>query len=87
MRRFVDDNGLVDVDLKGSKYTWFSNLRNNFITRERLDRVLIYQNVILQAAMAISSDHCALILETQPQGRIKKEFKFEAFLADHEECK
>ncbi|RYQ79361.1 hypothetical protein Ahy_Scaffold6g108098 isoform A [Arachis hypogaea] len=40
-RRFVDDNGLMDVDLKGSKYTWFSNPRNNFITRERLDRVLV----------------------------------------------
>ncbi|XP_016206345.1 uncharacterized protein LOC107646692 [Arachis ipaensis] len=47
-RKFVDDNGLMDVD---------------------------------------SSDHCALILETQPRGRIKKEFKFEAFWADHEECK
>ncbi|XP_057747939.1 uncharacterized protein LOC130967135 [Arachis stenosperma] len=93
-RRFVDENGLMDVDLKGSKYTWFSNPRNNFITRERLDRVLvnwnwlqIYQNVSLKAAPAISSDHCALILDLQPRGRIKREFKFEAFWAEHEECK
>nr|XP_025679104.1 uncharacterized protein LOC112779059 [Arachis hypogaea] len=31
--------GAYDIDLKGSKYTWFSNPRNNVITRERLDRV------------------------------------------------
>ncbi|RYR23367.1 hypothetical protein Ahy_B03g068604 [Arachis hypogaea] len=84
-RRFVDDNGLMDVDLKESKYTWFSNSRNNFITRERLDR--IYQNVSLKVASAISSDHYALIFETQPRCRIKKEFRFEAYLAEHEECK
>ncbi|RYR00318.1 hypothetical protein Ahy_B07g088443 [Arachis hypogaea] len=51
------------------------------------NEVGMYQNVILKAAPAISSDHYALILETQPRGRIKKEFKFEAFWADHEECK
>ncbi|RYR14525.1 hypothetical protein Ahy_B04g071116 [Arachis hypogaea] len=33
-RRFVYDNGLMDVDLKGNKYTWFSNAKNNFSTRE-----------------------------------------------------
>ncbi|RYR27575.1 hypothetical protein Ahy_B01g051591 [Arachis hypogaea] len=92
-RRFVDDNDLMDIDLKGSKYTWCSNLRNNFITRERLDRVLvnwkwlhIHQNVILKAALAISSTHCALILETQPRDQIKREFRFEAFWTEHEEC-
>ncbi|RYR47166.1 hypothetical protein Ahy_A07g033110 [Arachis hypogaea] len=47
----------------------------------------MYQNVTLKAAPAITSDHCALILETQPRGRIKKEFKFEAFWPDHEKCK
>ncbi|XP_015969290.1 uncharacterized protein LOC107492746 [Arachis duranensis] len=92
-KRFVDENLLMDIDLKGSRYTWYSNPRNNFVTRERLDRVLvnwkwlnIHQNAILKAAPAISSDHCALILETQPRDRIKKEFKFEAFWAEHEEC-
>ncbi|RYR35233.1 hypothetical protein Ahy_A10g050377 [Arachis hypogaea] len=40
-RRFVDDNGLIDIDLKRSRYTWFSNPRNNFVTRKRLDRVLV----------------------------------------------
>ncbi|RYR58605.1 hypothetical protein Ahy_A05g024463 [Arachis hypogaea] len=92
-RRFVDDNGLIDIDLKESRYTWYNNPRNNFVTRERLDRVLVnwkwlslHQNVVLKAAPAISSDHCALILETQPKDRIKKEFRFEAFWTEHEEC-
>ncbi|RYR07699.1 hypothetical protein Ahy_B05g075110 [Arachis hypogaea] len=91
---FVDDNGLIDIDLKGSKYTWFSNPKNNVITRKRLDRVLvnwkwlqIYQNVNLRASPAITSDHCALILDTQRQIRIKKDFRFEAYWAEHEECK
>ncbi|RYQ88965.1 hypothetical protein Ahy_B09g095851 [Arachis hypogaea] len=85
-RRFVDDNGLIDVDLKGSKFTWFSNPRNNIITKKKLDRVMvnwkwmqIYQNAILKASPAVSSDHCALILETQPLVQIKKEFRFEVF--------
>ncbi|RYR27026.1 hypothetical protein Ahy_B02g061352 [Arachis hypogaea] len=93
-RRFVDDNGLIDIDLKGSKYTWFSNPRNNVITRERLDRVLvnwkwlqIYQNVTLRASPAVTSDHCALILDTQRRVWIKKDFRFEAYWAEHEECK
>ncbi|XP_057760557.1 uncharacterized protein LOC130980933 [Arachis stenosperma] len=47
----------------------------------------IYQNAILKASPAVSSDHCALILKTQPLVRIKKEFRFEAFWAEHEECK
>ncbi|XP_015959674.1 uncharacterized protein LOC107483570 [Arachis duranensis] len=93
-RRFVADNGLIDIDLKGSKYTWFSNPRNNIITRKRLDRVLvnwkwlqIYQNVILRASPAVTSDHCALILDTQQRVRIKKDFRFEAYWTEHEECK
>ncbi|RYQ82874.1 hypothetical protein Ahy_B10g101453 [Arachis hypogaea] len=93
-RRFVDDNGLIDVDLKGSKFKWFSNPKNNFITKEKLDRVIvnwkwiqIYQNAILKASPAVSSDHCALISVTQPLVGIKKEFRFEAFWAEHEECK
>ncbi|XP_025693017.1 uncharacterized protein [Arachis hypogaea] len=93
-RRFVHDNGLIDIDLKGNKYTWFSNPRNNVITRERLDRVLvnwkwmqIHQNVTLRASPAITSDHCALILDTQRSVRIKKEFRFEAYWAEHKECR
>ncbi|RYR73041.1 hypothetical protein Ahy_A02g007312 [Arachis hypogaea] len=88
------DNGLIDVDLKGSKFTWFSNLRNNIITREKLDRVMvnwkwmqIYHNAILKATLTVSSNHCTLILETQPLVQIKKEFRFEAVWAEHEECK
>ncbi|RYR06082.1 hypothetical protein Ahy_B06g085879 [Arachis hypogaea] len=48
-RRFVDENGLMDIDFKGSKYTWFSNPRNNFITRERLDRVEIFPGNIAES--------------------------------------
>ncbi|XP_072077755.1 uncharacterized protein [Arachis hypogaea] len=39
-RCFVDKNALMDLELQGSKYTWFSNPRNGFVTKERIDRNL-----------------------------------------------
>ncbi|RYR04149.1 hypothetical protein Ahy_B06g083735 isoform B [Arachis hypogaea] len=88
-RMFVNENSLMDVDLKGNKFSWFSNPRNNFITRKKLDRkwMQIFQNAILKASPAVSSDHCALILETQPLIRTRKDFRFETFWVEHEECK
>ncbi|RYR20262.1 hypothetical protein Ahy_B03g065360 [Arachis hypogaea] len=33
-------NYLMDLDLKGERFTWFSYPRNGFITREKIDRAL-----------------------------------------------
>lgn len=33
-RDFLNDTGLIDMDLKGNKFTWRSNPRNGFVTRE-----------------------------------------------------
>ncbi|RYR46711.1 hypothetical protein Ahy_A07g032492 [Arachis hypogaea] len=92
-RSFVDAIKLMDLELKGKKFTWFSNPRNGFITRERLDRVLVkwewrevFSNAILMAIPAVSSDHSLLVVNMEPKARGKREFKFETFWRDHEEC-
>ncbi|RYR41922.1 hypothetical protein Ahy_A08g038355 [Arachis hypogaea] len=70
---------------------------NDILSQEekgKLDRVLlnwkwmqIFQNAILKASLAVSSDHCALILETQSLIQTRKNFRFETFWAEHEEHK
>ncbi|RYQ98246.1 hypothetical protein Ahy_B08g094303 [Arachis hypogaea] len=39
-RNFIDANYLMDLELKGGQITWFSNPRQGFITKERIDRSL-----------------------------------------------
>ncbi|XP_015958038.1 uncharacterized protein LOC107482150 [Arachis duranensis] len=92
-RKFVDMNYLMDLDIKGGRFTWFENPRNGFITRERIDRALVnwewrvlYQQASLKALPAISSDHCPLVLVINQVQKVEKSFKFEAFWTDHEEC-
>ncbi|KAJ1436308.1 Endonuclease/exonuclease/phosphatase superfamily [Sesbania bispinosa] len=92
-RLFLNDTGLMDMDLKGCKFTWFSNPRNGFVTKERLDRVLVnwlwrslYENALLMAIPAISSDHSPLIFWPKPPSSSGKSFKYEAMWEEHEEC-
>ncbi|XP_057734711.1 uncharacterized protein LOC130950198 [Arachis stenosperma] len=92
-RYFIDKNALMDLELQGTKYTWFSNPRNGFVTKERIDRVLAnwewreaFQHATLSALPAISSDHTPLVLNVTPRGIRTKCFKFEAFWADHADC-
>ncbi|RYR29497.1 hypothetical protein Ahy_B01g053905 [Arachis hypogaea] len=89
-RKFLN---VMVLDLKGNKFTWFSNPRNGFITKERIDRVLVnwqwrkkFQHAVLEVLPAISSDHCPLMLTTSPRNKTNTHFKYEAFRKDHEEC-
>ncbi|RYQ93634.1 hypothetical protein Ahy_B09g099893 [Arachis hypogaea] len=92
-RNFVDSNALIDLELKGGGFTWFSNPRNGFVTRERIDRALgnwewrmMYPHAYLSSMPAISLDHSPLILDLNPVHNVRRSFKFEAFWADHEDC-
>ncbi|RYR56284.1 hypothetical protein Ahy_A05g022025 [Arachis hypogaea] len=92
-RQFVDMNYLMDLDIKGGRFTGFGNPRNGVITREKIDRALVnwewralYPQASLKALPAISSDHRPLILNMNQIQRKEKNFKFEAFWTDHEEC-
>lgn len=93
-RQFVNQAGLMDMDLKGCKFTWVSNPRNGFVTREKLDRVLVnwewrmvFPHAIAEALPIISSDHAPILLTVQPRGRSARQFKYEAFWENHEDCK
>ncbi|KAJ1437906.1 hypothetical protein SESBI_03331 [Sesbania bispinosa] len=38
---FVFDMGLMELQLKGYQFTWVSDPRNGFVTKEKLDKVLV----------------------------------------------
>ncbi|KAJ1429504.1 Reverse transcriptase domain [Sesbania bispinosa] len=91
--RFVSDLGLMDLNLKGCKYTWVSNPRNGFITREKLDRVLVnwpwkdlFSNAMAIALPPNSSDHSPIIMWTNKKLSNVKNFKYEAMWDEEEEC-
>ncbi|KAJ1376439.1 Endonuclease/exonuclease/phosphatase superfamily [Sesbania bispinosa] len=91
---FVQNSNLIDLDLKGNRFTWFSNPRQGVITREKLDRVLVnwawlslFPNAIASAYPAISSDHSPILLDLIPEESSGRNFKYEAFWDDHAECK
>ena len=61
---FLHSTQLMDFDVKGCKYTWFNNLREGFVIRERIDRCLaswewrrLFPNAVVSAVPAISSYH------------------------------
>ncbi|KAJ1399226.1 Zinc finger, CCHC-type [Sesbania bispinosa] len=91
-RIFVSDMGLMDLELKGCKFTWFSNPRNDFVIREKLDRILVnwewrslFPNALAMVVPTCSSDHTPIIFWPKPRLKSGKIFKFEAFLEEHEE--
>lgn len=93
-RHFIKQSGLMDLDLNGCKYTWVSNPREGFVTREKLDRVFLnwpcrnlFQHAIAEALPMISLDHSPIFLRLKPKGRSDRVFKYEAFWEDHEDCR
>ncbi|KAJ1431598.1 Endonuclease/exonuclease/phosphatase [Sesbania bispinosa] len=93
-RDFVSNLGLMDLDFKGCKFTWYSNPRNGFVTREKLDRILVnwewrslFPNALAMAIPSVSSDHTPIIFWLKPKLRSAAKFKFEAFWEEHEDCK
>lgn len=91
-RKFLDDNSLTDVELKGCKFTW-SNNRIEGHVREKIDRLLVnaewllnFPNAYVTALPAVGSDHSPLVLCMDSVCRKKKKlFKYEEFWEDNEE--
>lgn len=93
-REFLNNTGLMDLQFKGCKYTWASNPRNGFITREKLDRVLVnwpwrshYPHAIGLALPFVSSDHSPIVLQPAPLEKSGVSFKYEAFWEEHPDCR
>lgn len=40
-RDFLNATGLLDMDLKGNKFTWTSNPRDDIVTLQKIDRVIV----------------------------------------------
>ncbi|KAJ1377318.1 Endonuclease/exonuclease/phosphatase superfamily [Sesbania bispinosa] len=92
-RDFLNDTGLMDLELKGCKFTWSSNPRNGFVTREKLDRVLVnwpwrtcYEHALAAALPQISSYHSPILLWPYPDGTSGSSFKYEAYWEEHPDC-
>lgn len=92
-RNFLDAAGLIDLDLKGCRFTWNSNTRNGIVTKERIDRVLVnwpwrllFSHAFAIALPSIGSDHSPIVLHSSPKAKSGVLFKFEAFWEEHEEC-
>lgn len=82
------------MDFKGCKYTWNSNPREGFVTREKLDIVFVNWNwridhphVSAIVLPIISSDHSPIIFIPSPKGRSGRQFKYEAYWEENEECR
>lgn len=93
-REFLFTTGLMDLELKGNKFTWVSNPRNGRITREKLDRVMVnwslrscFPHGSAIALPIISSDHSPIIFQPSPKERSGVSFKYEAYWEEHPDCK
>ncbi|KAJ1379423.1 Endonuclease/exonuclease/phosphatase superfamily, partial [Sesbania bispinosa] len=92
-RNWINNCQLIELDLKGCKYTWMSNPRNGKVTKEKLDQVLVnwswrqqFPNALVRVPPTESSDHSPLILYPVPQQFSGRQFKFEALWEDHPLC-
>lgn len=91
-KKFLSDFSLMDFDVKGCKYTWFSNLREQFVIKDRIDKCVAnwewscYPNAVVEVIPVVTLDHCHPILMAIPKVGDAWRFKYEAFWEDHEKC-
>lgn len=85
-RNFLQSNNLMDMELKGCRFTWSNNRVVGYV-RERIDRAavnarwrLCFPDADLVALPAVGPDHSPLILNLRRQStRRKKLFRYEEF--------
>lgn len=92
-RQFLNNTGLMDLDLKGYRFTWESNPRNGVIVREKLDSAMgnwpwreSFPHGTIIALPIVSSDHSPLMFLPTPKKKSGLSFKFEAFWDAHPDC-
>ncbi|KAK4273760.1 hypothetical protein QN277_017095 [Acacia crassicarpa] len=91
-QKVVSDCNLIDLEFKGSKFTWCNN-RPNALVRERLDRALgnaafrdDFDHAMVFNVEPLGSDHHALVVDCwYCEEKSPKQFKFEASWVQHEE--
>ena len=90
--KFIRDAELRDTPLSNSLYTW-SNFRENLVC-SRLDRFLfscewgdLYPQVRQEALVRVVSDHCPILLDTNPIKWGPTPFRFENMWLEHRDFK
>lgn len=93
-RGFLNDSGLMDLEIKGCKFTWMSNPRNGVVTKQKIDRALsnwawreLFPHSLATAQPIGNSDHAPIILKPVPPHRSGTNYKYEAFWEDSGECR
>ncbi|KAL6144500.1 hypothetical protein ACLB2K_055192 [Fragaria x ananassa] len=95
LRNFMNSNELSDLGFKGQKFTWKSHWEtDDGHIYERLDRGLAnarwlecWPNTTVFHGTRIGSDHCPLLVDTEPyMGIGPKLFKFEASWIREDAC-
>lgn len=91
-KKFISDSALMDLELKGCKFTWVSNPRDGVVTKETLDRILVhwewrqlFPNAIAVALPMVNSDHSPIVLVPAPMDTSGRRFNIEAMWQDHPE--
>lgn len=87
-------NQFIDLELKGCNYTWVSNPGDGQDTKQKIDRIIanwdwlsMFPHAIGIALPIINSDHSPLVLKPKPPLRSGKQFKYEAFWEENEQCR
>jgi len=91
----LNDCSLMDIDCKGCAFTWSNNRAGVDLVKEKLDRVfcsldwrLSFPEAEAYALLVVGSDHSPLLLISKAQpAKKRREFHFEAFWTEDEECK
>ncbi|CAB4303388.1 unnamed protein product [Prunus armeniaca] len=83
LHNFMTKMSLFDLGFNGPSFTWRGRARNGDLIQERIDRALanatwqsVWPNTIVSHGAVLGSDHCPLIINTDPKRYIcKKLFK------------
>ncbi|KAK8568507.1 hypothetical protein V6N12_007056 [Hibiscus sabdariffa] len=95
LKSFMDDSGLLDMQIIGGAFTWTNLRSDDDAIIERLDRIMfnpawlnLFSKAVGISEPAIGSDHCSIICFLHDIfKRRKRDFKFESKWLLKEECK
>ena len=84
----LDKCNMVDMGFNGPKFTWTKRREINSLIQERIDRFfmnpnwcLLYPNAKVSHLTRCHSDHCPVLMETNPcrPMQMNRPFKFQSF--------
>lgn len=86
LKKFMEDNRLVDLGFCEPKFTWNNNRHGWGNIKERLDRgvanhqwTTLFPNATIRHLPTLTSDHASILLDTMETKDHHKTFTFEEF--------